>query len=366
LDNFEQVIQAAPSIERLLGACPHVKVLVTSCVALHIQGEQRLALHPLALPDLKRLPEKEAIAHYASVALFVQCAQARIPSFDVTSTNAATLAEICVRLDGLPLAIELAAARIKLLPPKALLPRLAHRLQVLTRGAATLPNRQQTLRSTIQWSYDLLEPWEQQLFRRLAVFVGGCNLQAEEALYAAFDGEGSPGAESVLDAVDSLIEKSLLQVSADVLDKSALYGQEEEPRLSMLETIREYALECLAANGELEITRQVHADYYLTLAEEVEPKLGGPDQATLLDQLEREHDNLRAALQWSLERGEAEHRMEMALRFGGVLRRFWLVHGHLNEGRIFLERALAQSEGTTASVRAKALNSAANIALNQG
>ncbi len=134
----------------------------------------------------------------------------------------------------------------------------------------------------------------------------------------------------------------------------------------MLETIREYALECLAANGELEITRQVHADYYLTLAVEVEPKLGGPDQAAWLDQLEREHDNLRAALQWSLERGEAEHRMEMALRFGGVLRRFWLVHGHLNEGHIFLERALARSEGTTASVRAKALNSAANIALNQG
>jgi len=220
LDNFEQVIQAAPSIEHLLGACPHVKVFVTSRVALHIQGEQRLALHPLALPDLKRLPEKEAIAHYASVALFVQCAQARIPSFDVTSTNAATLAEICVRLDGLPLAIELAAARIKLLPPQALLPRLAHRLQVLTGGAATLPNRQQTLRSTIQWSYDLLEPWEQQLFRRLAVFVGGCTLQAVEALYAAFDGEGSPGAESALDVVDSLIEKSLLQVSTDVLDKS--------------------------------------------------------------------------------------------------------------------------------------------------
>jgi predicted ATPase/serine/threonine protein kinase len=373
LDNFEQVIQAAPSIEHLLGACPHLKIFVTSRVALHIQGEQRLALHPLALPDLKRLPEKEAIAHYASVALFVQCAQARIPSFDVTSTNAATLAEICVRLDGLPLAIELAAARIKLLPPQALLPRLAHRLQVLTGGAATLPTRQQALRSTIQWSYDLLEPWEQQLFRRLAVFVGGCNLQAVEALYAAFDGEGSPGAESVLDMVDSLIEKSLLQVSTDVTSsinrlstKSALYGQEEEPRLSMLETIREYALECLAANGELEVTRQVHADYYLALAAEVEPKLGGPDQATWLDQLEREHDNLRAALQWSLERGEAEHRMEMALRFGGVLRRFWLVHGHLNEGRIFLERALAQSEGTTASVRAKALNSAANIALNQG
>ncbi len=134
----------------------------------------------------------------------------------------------------------------------------------------------------------------------------------------------------------------------------------------MLETIREYALECLAANGELEVTRQVHADYYLALAAEVEPKLGGPDQAAWLDQLEREHENLRAALQWSLERGEAEHCMEMALRFGGVLRRFWLVHGHLNEGRIFLERALAESEGTTASVRAKALNSAANIALNQG
>jgi predicted ATPase/DNA-binding CsgD family transcriptional regulator len=245
------------------------------------------------------------------------------------------LAEICVRLDGLPLAIELAAARIKLLPPHALLPRLAHRLQVLTTGSPTLPVRQQTLRRTIQWSYDLLDAWEQRLFRRLSVFHGGCTLEAVEALCAVLDGEGCE-AESVLDGVESLIEKSLLR-------SPTLREQEEEPRLHMLETIREYGLECLTTSGETQIARQAHADYYLAFAEEVEPKLAGPEQATWLDRLEHEHENLRMALEWSLERGEAERNMEMALRFGGILRRFWLVHGHLSEGRGFLEEVLSVS-----------------------
>ncbi len=359
LDNFEQVVQAAPSLEVLLGACPHVKILVTSRVALRIRSEQRVAVAPLALPDLKQRLDKEAIADYASVALFVQRAQAHVLTFDVTSTNATTLAEICVRLDGLPLAIELAAARIKLLPPPSLLSRLAHQLQVLTRGDSTLPARQQTLRRTIQWSYDLLDSGEQQLFRRLSVFVGGCTLEAVEALCTALDDPGSEVSVSVLDGVDSLIEKSLLR-------PLTLEEQEEEPRLHMLATIREYGQECLTASGEMEAARQAHADYYLRFAEEVEPKLAGPEQVVWLDRLERDHDNLRAALQWSLERGEGAYDTEIALRFGGVLRRFWLVHGHLYEGRTFLEQALARSEGARTLVRGKALNAAANIALNQG
>ena len=358
LDNFEQVVESAPNVERLLGVCPQLKVIVTSRAALRISSELLVVVSPLALPDLKQLPEKETLAQCASVALFVQRVQAQIPTFDITTANAKVLAEICVRLDGLPLAIELAAARIKLLPPHALLPRLAHRLQVLTTGSPTLPVRQQTLRRTIQWSYDLLDAWEQRLFRRLSVFHGGCTLEAVEALCAVLDGEGCE-AESVLDGVESLMEKSLLR-------SPTLREQEEEPRLHMLETIREYGLECLTTSGEMQIARQAHADYYLAFAEEVEPKLAGPEQATWLDRLEHEHENLRMALEWSLERGEAEHNMEMALRFGGVLRRFWLVHGHLSEGRGFLERVLARSKGVRTLARAKALNAAANIALNQG
>ncbi len=267
--------------------------------------------------------------------------------------NARTIAEICARLDGLPLAIELAAARIRLLPPQALLARLGHRLQVLTSRARNMPARQQTLRDTIKWSYDLLDAAEQRLFRRLSVFVGGCTLEAIEAVSAAV----GDGAVPVLDGVAWLIDKSLLQQTEQ---------EGEEPRLVMLETIREFGLECLAMSGELEAIRRAHAAYYLVLAEEAEPKLEGPQQAVWLQRLEQEHDNLRAAMQWLLERGEAGQGMEMALRFGGALRGFWRVHGHLSEGRIFLERAIAGSGGATASVRAKTLGAAADVALNQG
>ncbi len=358
LDNFEQVLPAAPRLADLLSGSPQLKILVTSRAVLHIRGEHEFPVPPLALPDLTHLPGSESLLQYAAVALFLHCAQAARPDFQVTPANTRTIAEICVRLDGLPLAIELAAARVKLLPPQALLTRLGHRLQVLTSGARDAPVRQQTLRNTLAWSYDLLDAEEQQLFRRLSVFAGGCTLEAVEGLYTAL-GE-LPAA--VLDGVASLMDKSLL---------CKVEQEGEEPRLLMLATIREYGLEALAASGEMESTRRAHAAYYLEMAEQAELELGGPQQAAWLNRLEREHDNLRAALQWSLEQAEgdedmeSERGMETALRLGGALRRFWIVHGHLSEGRSFLERAVAASEGSEASVRAKALVVAANLAFYQ-
>ena len=358
LDNFEQVAAAAPRLADLLSGSPQLKILVTSRAVLHIRGEHEFPVPPLALPDLTHLPGSESLLQYAAVALFLHCAQAARPDFQVTPANTRTIAEICVRLDGLPLAIELAAARVKLLPPQALLTRLGHRLQVLTSGARDAPVRQQTLRNTLAWSYDLLDAEEQQLFRRLSVFAGGCTLEAVEGLYTAL-GE-LPAA--VLDGVASLMDKSLLR---------QVEQEGEEPRLLMLATIREYGLEALAASGEMESTRRAHAAYYLGMAEQAELELGGPQQAAWLNRLEREHDNLRAALQWSLEQAEGDEDMEskrgieVALRLGGALRRFWIVHGHLSEGRSFLERAVAASEGSEASVRAKALVVAANLAFYQ-
>src|SRR5205823_6423583 len=243
------------------------------------------------------------------VALFLEHAQAARPDFELTPANARAIAEICVRLDGLPLAIELAAARVKLLPPQALLARLEHRLQVLTGGARDVPARQQTLRNLLAWSYDLLDGKQQQLFGRLSVFVGGCTLEAVEGLYTAL---GDPPAE-VLDGVTSLLDKSLLLQTEQ---------EGEEPRLLMLETIREYGLEALTANGEMEGGRRAHAAYYLALAEEAEPELEGPQQVTWLERLEREHDNLRAAMQWSLEQRGTRQRREMALRLGSALNVF--------------------------------------------
>ncbi|HET8853406.1 MAG TPA: tetratricopeptide repeat protein, partial [Ktedonobacteraceae bacterium] len=294
-------------------------------------------------------------SQYASVALFLQCAKATRPDFQMTPANAHAIAEICVRLDGLPLAIELAAARIKLLPPQALLTRLDHRLQVLTGGARDVPARQQTLRNTLAWSYDLLDAQEQQLFRRFSIFAGGCTLADAEGLYTVL---GDTSA-YVLDGVASLIDKSLLR---------QVEWEGEEPRLLMLAMIREYGLEVLVACGEMEITRKAHAEHFLALAEQAELELRGPQQAVWLGRLEREHDNLRAALQWSLEQAGAEgaeQRREIALRLAGTLHMFWWARGHWSEGRNFLERALTASEGTTASVRAKALYAAANLTFVQ-
>src|SRR5438876_2376762 len=358
LDNFEQILLAVTELSNLLADCLHLKVLVTSRAVLHIRGEHEFPVPPLALPDLTHLPGSEALAQYAAVALFLQCAQAARPDFQVTSANALVIAEICVRLDGLPLAIELAAARIKLLPPQALLARLDHRLQVLTSGAWDAPVRQQTLRNTLAWSYDLLDAEEQRLFRRLCVFAGGCTLEAVEGLSTAL---GERPAE-VLDGVASLMDKSLLR---------QVEREGQEPRLLMLETIREYGLEVLASAGEMESTRRAHAAYYLRLSEDAELELGGPQQTVWLERLEQEHDNLRAALQWSLVQAEGEgaredgRSREIALRLGGALRVFWVVHGHISEGRHFLERALAAREGSEASVRAMALNVTGHLAIIQ-
>src|SRR6266699_2698139 len=357
LDNFEQLLPAAPFVAELLSACPDLKILVTSREVLHLRAEHQFPVPPLALPDLKHLPDSETLPQYTAVDLFLQRAQAARPDFQLTRTNARTIAELCVRLDGLPLAIELAAARIKLLSPQALLAKLDRRLQVLTGGACDLPERQQTLRSTIQWSYDLLNAEEQRLFRRLSVFAGGCTLEAIEAVCIALD----HGAAQVLDGVASLIDKSLVQQREQA---------DGEQRLMMLETIREYGLEALASSGERERTRRAHAHYYLRLVEEVAPKLREPEQAAWLERWEQEHDNLRAAMRCFLERGEdgqgTEDGEEMALRFGVALRGFWVIHGHWSEGRTFLERALAASEGPMIAVRAKALEVAASLAIYQG
>ncbi len=252
LDNFEQVVSAGGEVVELLAACPQLKVVVTTREVLHFRGEREFAVPPLVLPDLKDLPDLAALSHNAAVALFIQRAQAVKPDFQLSNSNARAIAEICVRLDGLLLALELAAARVKLLPPQALLARLDQRLTVLTGVSRDVPARQQTLRNTITWSYNLLDVAEQGLFRRLSIFVGGCTLEAAEAVCTALDGGDAAG--QVVDTVASLIDKSLvLQIEQE--------GQ--EPRLVMLETIHEYSLERLKVNGEMEATQEAHAGYYL-------------------------------------------------------------------------------------------------------
>ena len=352
LDNFEQVASAATHVADLLAVCPRLKVLATSREALHVRAEREFPVPALALPDLKHLPDLATLSQYEAVALFIERAQAVKPDFQVTNANAPAVAEICARLDGLPLAIELAATRIKLFPPQALLTRLGQRLQLLTSSARDAPARQQTLRKTIQWSYDLLAAQEQHLFRQLSVFVGGCTLQAIEALSAALGNETVP----VLDEVASLIDKNLLQPTAE---------EGEELRLTMLETIREYGQECLAASREMDTTRRAYALYYLALAEEAALELAGSQQAVWLERLEQEHDNLRTALQWLLDPAPAGPDIEMGLRLCEALVMFWDVRGLYSEARAFLELALASGEGVAASVRARALNAAAIFADNQ-
>jgi len=350
LDNFEQVIGAAEQVAALLTACPQLKILVTSREVLHVRAEHEFPVPPLALPDPDHLPDLATLSHNAAVALFLQRAQAVQPDFRLTDANARAVASLCARLDGLPLAIELAAARMKLFSPQALLTRLDQRLSVLASATRDAPARQQTLRNTIAWSYNLLDEEEQRLFRRLSVFAGGCRLSAIEALYMSLGGPS----ELVLDDVASLADKSLLQ--------RVEQHTGEEPRFAMLETIRAYGLERLEALGEAEAARAAHAAhaaYFLQLAEEAEQGMTGPQQASLLEHLEREHDNLRAAMQWSLEAaGEGE---ATALRLGGALYPFWFVRAHFSEGRDFLERALARSGDAATPVRAKALDAAAQL-----
>src|SRR5258708_1529684 len=349
LDNFEQVQKAASQLPELLTECPQLKILVTSRARLHVYGEYEFSVPPLALPDLTQPLESDTLSQNAAVALFVQRAQMVRYDFRITPTNAHTIAEICVRLDGLPLAIELAAARIRSLASQPLLERLVSRiLDVVASTDQDVDDRQRTLRNTIAWSYDLLGSEEQQLFRRLAVFAGGWNVETVEALYQAL---GDP-ALHVWDGVESLLDMSLLQPAE----------QEGEGRLRLLETIREYGMELLDASGEAEITRQVHAGYYLRLVEEAEPQLKGVQQTTWLARLEQEQENLRVALRWHIERGEEES----ALRFCGALWWFWRQRGYWSEGRRWLEAALGlpQARGSTVA-RARALWAAGDLAYYQ-
>jgi predicted ATPase/class 3 adenylate cyclase/DNA-binding CsgD family transcriptional regulator len=351
LDNFEQVFEAADLLADLLSHSAGLKLLVTSRMALHLRAEYEFAVPPLALPDPKHLADVHSLSQFEAVVLFVSRAKAIRPDFEVTTATAPTIAEICSRLDGLPLAIELAAARINVLPPQAILARLTQRLRLLTGGARDAPVRQQTLRNTLSWSYELLTKAEQRLFHRLAAFVGGCTLEAVESLMQAL---GDPPFD-VLDTLASLVDKSLLHQSAD---------EGEEPRFVMLETIREYGLEMLAAQGELESIRHAHAAYFLELAEQAEPGLEGPEQIKWLKWLERDHDNLYAALEWLLDKGDAGSTVEQALRLGSALRDFWNFHGHSTEGLALLERALATPASIDPPLRSKALITAGWLANN--
>lgn len=352
LDNFEQIIGAAPLLNDLLETCPSLKILVTSRSVLHLRGEYEFLVPPLALPDLTVLPTSEVLAQYSAVALFLQRVHTILPAFQMLPCNARSIAEVCVHLDGLPLALELAATRMKLFTPQALLVRLGHLLPLLTSGARDAPERQQTLRQTIAWSYHLLTAAEQRLFQWLSVFVRGCTLEAIEALYETAE---EPGGQLV-ETVTSLLDQSLLQVQRQ---------EGTEPRFLMLETIREYALECLEGSGEAETMCQRHATYYLTLAEEAEPHLSSVEQATWLRRLEDEHDNICAALHWFL----AAQKREEALRVSGALWIFWAM-SHLSEGQRWFEQVLAVSSDTfserEARARIKALHGAGVMAYYEG
>jgi len=347
LDNFEQLTAAAPVVSDLLTTCPGVKALVTSRGSLHLNGEHELAVSPLAVPDLERLPPLEILTQYAAVELFIERATAVRPGFAVTTENAPAVAEICFRLDGLPLAIELAAARIRLLPPQAILSRLESRLRLLTGGAQDLPARHQTLRGAIDWSHELLDEREKTLFRRLAVFVDPFTLEAAEQVCA-----GEVGLElDVLDGVASLVDKSLVR------QEENLRG---EARCTMLQTIREYALDLLVGAGEAEGLRRRHAGWCLALAEAAEPELDGPHEEWP-DRLQAHLDDLREALTFTLEAGD-----EPGLRLAAAMWQFWERRGYLREGRGWMERALAQSSGGAPLLRARVLLGAATLALLLG
>ena len=349
LDNFEQVIPAAPLVAELLIACGRIKILVTSREGLRVSGEREYFVPPLPLPNLTALPSVESLSQYAAVALFLQRAQLVKPDFQITSDTAPAVAEICYRLDGLPLAIELAAARIKLLSPRTMLARLGNRLEFLTGGARELPARQQTLRNAIAWSYDLLDENERKLFRQMSVFVGGCTLDAVEAV-----ARDQQAYDSVLDQFGSLLDKSLLR---------EVEGISDEPRFVMLELLREFGLDQLKANEEQDVTRHRHADFFLALAERAEAKMESMDQLEWIHRMEQEHDNLRAALEWSK---TASGVGDLCLRLAGALGLFWEARGYFSEGRERLSTILSTeaAQGRTIG-RAKLLARAAELAYRQ-
>ncbi len=357
LDNFEQVLMAAKDIAAVLQLAAGLKVLVTSRTRLHIYGEYEFVLSPLEVPDLRQLISPDTLLRSPAVALFVQRAQAAQAGFVLTRDNALTVTQICAHLDGLPLALELAAAHIKFMSPQALLARLTGNsqeapLDVLSDGAVDLSDRHQTIRRTIDWSYQLLSDAEQRLFRRLSVFAGGFSPDAAAAMN---DAVNTRSRTSVLAHLTSLVNQSLLQLTED---------SDGQPRYNMLETIHEYALERLAAQDELRILQKKHALFFLKLAEAAQLKSEGPEQAAWLRQLETEHDNLRGTLTWCCTSPEG---IEIGLRLAAALWDFWLVRGYVQEGRSWLTKILAQSKNAQPTrAQAEALNGAGMLAWAQG
>jgi predicted ATPase/DNA-binding NarL/FixJ family response regulator/Tfp pilus assembly protein PilF len=327
LDNFEQVLDAAPVVAGLLARCPRLHVLATSRAPLRIRGEREFPVSPLALPEPEAFPSTDGLERYAAVALFAERARDVQPDFALAGENATAVAEICRRLDGLPLAIELAAVRSKALPPAAMLARMERRLPLLTGGARDVPRRQQTLHDAIAWSYDLLSPGEQALLRRVAVFAGSFTLEAAEAVAEQTE---------AIDDIVALVDHSLLNPAP---------GIDFVARYHLLETIREYALTRSIEEGEADHVRRQHASFFLALAEDAAKHLHGPDQAIWLDRLEQDHHNLRAALRWAIEQGERG----TALRLCVALWWYWLVRGHFSEGRELLAGALALSPSLASS-----------------
>ena len=342
LDNFEQVIDAAPFVTQLLQECQGLKIMVTSRGPLRVGGEYEFAVLPLAVPDLTRIPAAKELLLYASVALFVQRAQAIRSDFVVTRENVKVLAEICTRLDGLPLALELAAARTRVISLEDLLLRLQKRLELLTGGPRDLPERQQTLRNTIDWSYELLDEQDKILFRRLSVFGGDFSLEAAEEICGENTGK------TMLDQLSLLVEKSLLLTE----------HTDTESRFRMLGTIREFAQVSLVTSGEWERVQERFVSYFLSFAQEAGSKLMGPEQLKMLIRLGHEHDNLRTALRWSIENGDVEH----SLALGSALWNFWLIRGHLSEGRLWLTRAVEKAGATRTLELARVLMGAGVLA----
>lgn len=361
LDNFEQVLGAAKAVAELLMFTERFKVLVTSRAVLRLNGEYEFAVPPLALPSLNMPANLHALADSPAVRLFAEHARLVRPYFELNENNAYPIAEICARLDGLPLAIELAAARCKVISPEAILKRLKNgaggvNIDLLSGGGRDLPDRHQALRQTMEWSYNLLTPQERLLFRRLGVFVGGNTLDVIEEICekrSASSRLQANRAESALNLAISLIDQSLLR-QVDSADG--------EPRFFMLETLREYALECLAAASELEMMQRQHAVYFLRLAESIETKLHGPEQEICLQRLEVEFHNLRAALAWS-----SDHDLEMALRLASALWQFWLTRGYLSEGRAWMSDILQRPGADSFPLaRARVLNGAGLLLSVQG
>jgi predicted ATPase/class 3 adenylate cyclase len=356
LDNFEQVVVGAPFVADLLAACPGVKALVASREVLHIRGEKECVVPPLPLPDPTELPSPDDLMRFDSVALFVQRAQDVRADFQLSDDNARAIAEICRRLDGLPLAIELAAARVKVLSPQAMLERLRSRLTLLTGGARDLPTRQQTLRNTIAWSYDLLPPPEQSLFRRLSVFVGGLTLEAAEAVCNSPSSSGPENDIDVFDGLMALVDKSLLR-------------QEEhwdgESRFMMLETIQEFARQLLDEQGESAEVRERYASYFIELVRRVGPKVMSPERVTANAILEAEHDNIRAVLEWCV---ASPDRYETGLAIASDLAMFWDYRDvFMSEGRGWLAKMLALSDPTSRTgLRGNALMGAGLLSMALG